>query len=249
MRQEQATVVNNELANQFTANYNMSALETLAEVSRLRLDANGEYVPTNVNPRKRKRNTIDTGPGQPENTDSIYILQEQPSMLSHDMVGDSNIFDAGSHQTIEAMAIAPADAPQNTDPAAALAVMTSTPAPAISLPAAGDIEVLTTSTDVPAIASPSHPAIDPRLHAQDQFDDQEAQPWYDPQISAPSAAPSSEPYANGLSFIQPGVKSKVRGRFTADRRKEVQAVRKQGACIRCRMLKKPVGHTLLMVFV
>jgi hypothetical protein len=32
---------------------------------------------------------------------------------------------------------------------------------------------------------------------------------------------------------------KVRGRFSADRRKEVQQVRKQGACIRCRMLKKP----------
>jgi hypothetical protein len=35
-------------------------------------------------------------------------------------------------------------------------------------------------------------------------------------------------------------KPKVRGRFTASRRKEVQEVRKQGACIRCRMLKKPV---------
>lgn len=248
MRQEQATAVNNELANQFTANYNMSALETLAEVSRLRLDANGEYVPTNVNPRKRKRNIIDTGPGQSENTDDIYILQEQSPMLSHDMVGDSNIFDADNHQTLDTMAIVPADVSRNTDTAAALAVMTSAPVPAISLPAACDIEVLTTSTDIPATASPSHPAIDPRLHAQDQFDDQEAQPWYDPQDTAPSAAPSSEPYANGLSFIQPGVKSKVRGRFTADRRKEVQAVRKQGACIRCRMLKKPVGHTRLIEF-
>lgn len=34
-------------------------------------------------------------------------------------------------------------------------------------------------------------------------------------------------------------KPRVRGRFTADRRKEVQQVRRQGACIRCRMLKKP----------
>ncbi|KZF22296.1 hypothetical protein L228DRAFT_211087 [Xylona heveae TC161] len=32
---------------------------------------------------------------------------------------------------------------------------------------------------------------------------------------------------------------KVRGRFSASRRKEVQEVRKRGACIRCRMLKKP----------
>ena len=34
-------------------------------------------------------------------------------------------------------------------------------------------------------------------------------------------------------------KPKVRGRFTDSRRKEVQEVRKRGACIRCRMLKKP----------
>ena len=38
---------------------------------------------------------------------------------------------------------------------------------------------------------------------------------------------------------------KVRGRFTPSRRKEVQEVRKRGACLRCRMLKKPVGsHTI-----
>jgi len=38
---------------------------------------------------------------------------------------------------------------------------------------------------------------------------------------------------------------KVRGRFTPSRRKEVQEVRKRGACLRCRMLKKPVLlHTL-----
>lgn len=35
-------------------------------------------------------------------------------------------------------------------------------------------------------------------------------------------------------------KPKVRGRFSATRRREVQEVRKRGACIRCRMLKKPV---------
>jgi hypothetical protein len=34
-------------------------------------------------------------------------------------------------------------------------------------------------------------------------------------------------------------KPKVRGRFTPTRRREVQEVRKKGACIRCRMLKKP----------
>lgn len=37
-------------------------------------------------------------------------------------------------------------------------------------------------------------------------------------------------------------KPKVRGRFTAERRKEVQQIRKQGACIRCRMLKKTCSN-------
>lgn len=39
-------------------------------------------------------------------------------------------------------------------------------------------------------------------------------------------------------------KPKVRGRFSATRRREVQEVRKRGACIRCRMLKKPVRGDL-----
>lgn len=45
----------------------------------------------------------------------------------------------------------------------------------------------------------------------------------------------SAEFGNGTRSNKP----KVRGRFTPDRRKEVQAVRKRGACIRCRMLKKP----------
>ncbi len=36
---------------------------------------------------------------------------------------------------------------------------------------------------------------------------------------------------------------KVRGKFSDARRKEVQAIRKQGACLRCRMLKKVVSLT------
>jgi hypothetical protein len=45
----------------------------------------------------------------------------------------------------------------------------------------------------------------------------------------------STEYGNGNRPDKP----KVRGRFTASRRKEVQEVRKMGACIRCKMLKKP----------
>tara|TARA_R110002003_G_scaffold32_9_gene1980 strand:- start:7970 stop:10189 length:2220 start_codon:yes stop_codon:yes gene_type:complete len=46
-------------------------------------------------------------------------------------------------------------------------------------------------------------------------------------------------FTTGFSVNQKVTKPKVRGRFSDTRRKEVQEVRKRGACIRCRMLKKP----------
>jgi len=45
-------------------------------------------------------------------------------------------------------------------------------------------------------------------------------------------------YGNGRKAAKP----KVRGRFHNERRKEVQKIRKIGACLRCRMLKKPCGE-------
>ncbi|KAH0011771.1 hypothetical protein KCU78_g9928, partial [Aureobasidium melanogenum] len=46
----------------------------------------------------------------------------------------------------------------------------------------------------------------------------------------------------GFGLLQRANKNKVRGRFTEERRKEVQTVRKKGACLRCRMLKKPCSE-------
>lgn len=46
----------------------------------------------------------------------------------------------------------------------------------------------------------------------------------------------------GFGLLQRANKSKARGRFTEERRKEVQSVRKKGACLRCRMLKKPCSE-------
>jgi hypothetical protein len=47
-------------------------------------------------------------------------------------------------------------------------------------------------------------------------------------------------FVNDFGNSAKPAKPKVRGRFSATRRKEVKEVRKRGACIRCRMLKKPV---------
>ena len=49
--------------------------------------------------------------------------------------------------------------------------------------------------------------------------------------------PSNEP-TPGFGVLQKSAKSKARGRFNDERRKQVSDIRKQGACIRCRMLKK-----------
>jgi len=46
-------------------------------------------------------------------------------------------------------------------------------------------------------------------------------------------------FVNDFGAATKPTKPKVRGRFSATRRREVQEVRKRGACIRCRMLKKP----------
>lgn len=52
-------------------------------------------------------------------------------------------------------------------------------------------------------------------------------------------------YTSEFNAGSRAMRPKVRGRFTASRRKEVQEVRKRGACIRCRMLKKPVSGLCL----
>ncbi|KAK2761572.1 hypothetical protein FQN54_001400 [Arachnomyces sp. PD_36] len=46
-------------------------------------------------------------------------------------------------------------------------------------------------------------------------------------------------FVNDFGNATKPTKPKVRGRFSATRRKEVKEVRKRGACMRCRMLKKP----------
>lgn len=47
-------------------------------------------------------------------------------------------------------------------------------------------------------------------------------------------------FVNDFGNSTKPAKPKVRGKFSDSRRKQVQDVRKMGACLRCRMLKKPV---------
>ncbi|KAK5242099.1 hypothetical protein LTR16_008774, partial [Cryomyces antarcticus] len=87
--------------------------------------------------------------------------------------------------------------------------------------------------------------IDPALQQQSTSDQQLAatlefenrRPSYPRPIAMNPNQPQTQfaDYSMGNKVSKP----KVRGRFSDSRRKEVQGVRKMGACIRCRMLKKP----------
>jgi len=46
----------------------------------------------------------------------------------------------------------------------------------------------------------------------------------------------------GFGLLKKNARRAARGRFSDTRRKEVQEIRKRGACIRCRMLKKPCSE-------
>lgn len=65
--------------------------------------------------------------------------------------------------------------------------------------------------------------------------------------TAPPSAPSyprlamvpiATEFATELGNGEKSIKQRVRGKFTSERRREVQSVRKSGACVRCRMLRK-----------
>lgn len=45
--------------------------------------------------------------------------------------------------------------------------------------------------------------------------------------------------SDGSSYLQTTTRNRNRSQFNDARRKEVQEIRKEGACMRCRMLKKP----------
>ncbi|KAI9890182.1 MAG: hypothetical protein M1814_004344 [Vezdaea aestivalis] len=93
--------------------------------------------------------------------------------------------------------------------------------------------------------APRDPSIDPAIYADSNNEFSEAIQGANP----PRAATFPRAIAiNPDGGSSPGGttsrerKQKLRGKFTSERRKEVQAVRKIGACLRCRMLRKPCSN-------
>jgi hypothetical protein len=80
-------------------------------------------------------------------------------------------------------------------------------------------------------------SLDPLLQDHNK-DDQLNKTMAHPRPIAINPNPQTH-FTTDFSVNQKVTKPKVRGRFSDSRRKEVQEVRKRGACIRCRMLKKP----------
>ncbi|THX03593.1 hypothetical protein D6D18_03724 [Aureobasidium pullulans] len=95
----------------------------------------------------------------------------------------------------------------------------------------------------PAQPSPQQPVQSP---AQVHHPSQQSTGTQTPQPQEAASQNYSEPAFTvnhgGFGLLQRANKNKVRGRFTEERRKEVQTVRKKGACLRCRMLKKPCSE-------
>jgi hypothetical protein len=68
-----------------------------------------------------------------------------------------------------------------------------------------------------------------------------AMDWDPTHFGQPTFGTSMQPNGNATGFgtLPKGAKQKTRAHFNDARRKEVQEIRKRGACLRCRMLKKP----------
>lgn len=93
------------------------------------------------------------------------------------------------------------------------------------------------------------PAVDPQLH-HPSGDSHSAAASFGSErdvaqqgdTGADDQSPAFNMNSGGFGLLQRANKSKARGRFTEERRREVQTVRKKGACLRCRMLKKPCSE-------
>lgn len=243
LHQQQPAFAGSDVMNQFARPaYNMSALETLAEVSRQQLDANGRHLDLNRVPGKRKRATESDASTQTVFSDNAYLVHEPQISAGADMPMAALLFDVGD-QNLPVVDIRDAQRAQD------LGELGLNVSEALMSPATGDVpasnhaETLAEPASIEGIAA--NPTIDPQLDGQshDAYDRDDSQLWYASVNPDAESQPLStlDPFANGLNIQGTTGGIKVRGRFSADRRKEVQAIRKQGACIRCRMLKKPVS--------
>lgn len=199
----------------------MTALDTLAEVSRQRLDEQDRLdtrAQDGSSSRKRKR--ISSGPSS---------LADAPEV---------DLIDPSLRQQIESLLpMQEGEVHMAADPLSSISVTvnprTSDPSQSVS----------TSSKDSWGFGAPTRPVVGSMMKLFRGPSSIEA--TLDSNTQRPSFAPSqADAGANFHHFSihdDEELKAvKSRQKFTPDRRKEVHSIRTQGACIRCKVLKKPV---------
>lgn len=258
----------------YTANQNMSALETLAEVSRRHLDLTGKGAAGKGGRRASKQQTVaanhngafeefivqDDKPSEMEMTGmgpgdsssapalpSIYNygnVQTPPSGSPHLpglSIPQNNTATSQVSNSPLILAASAANELQNMMPNGGLPIE-----PELGVSNAGITDKFFHPQGGQRTGFPNN-AIDPMLreHSREPSVGQEVSLARSPVYNRPLAAganPNQTQFTTDFSLNQRPMKPKVRGRFSDTRRKQVQEVRKRGACIRCRMLKKPVRN-------
>jgi hypothetical protein len=246
----------------FTPSKQLSALETLAEVSRQHLDLSGPRMPEKQ-PAGVQASSHVTHAGLLEE----FLIDDRPdgadmSGLAHGMDMSSAPAMSTMYQFNGPLHHSPTNSPHlDTMPLSSSASMTQmVPSLVMAASAANDLMPMANGMHMEADLSLTSHSMndmsDKYFQAQGRGQWQNLQPSsLDPLLQEHTKdelgkrIPSQRPIAvnpnpqthftSDFSVSHRITKPKVRGRFSDSRRKEVQEVRKRGACIRCRMLKKP----------
>ncbi|KAH6615011.1 hypothetical protein C7974DRAFT_57395 [Boeremia exigua] len=257
----------------FPPSKQLSALETLAEVSRQHLDLSGKrpidqqhqhQQQQRVPPQQQQQQQhVHHNAGQGELLDE-WIQDDRTegsdlSSLTHamDMSGAPAL--PSMYQFHGPLHHSPTNSPHmsNMPLSSSGSMAQMVPSLVMAASAANDLMPLASGMNMDSDLNLSHNGmgfqrqqwpnlqphpLDPLLqdHSKDQLmpKDDSSSKFVQPRPIAMNPNTQTH-FTTDFSIHQKPAKPKVRGRFTDSRRKEVQEVRKRGACIRCRMLKKP----------
>lgn len=251
----------------------MSALETLAEVSRQHLDLSGKRIQG-----KQRRKTppppsnLASNHGalldefliqddRPDGTDLGTMSQNMdastapalPSIyqfngpLQHSPTGSPHLSNLPLHGSGSMAHMVPSlvMAASAANELSNMMPLTNglTMEPELNMPNPGISDKFFHNQGRPQWPNLPQSSIDPMLHDHSRdhmlVNDESQKTMSHPRPIAMNPNGTQTHFTTDFSMNQKPAKPKVRGRFSDTRRKEVQEVRKRGACIRCRMLKKP----------
>ncbi|KAJ9647753.1 hypothetical protein H2199_001527 [Coniosporium tulheliwenetii] len=267
----------------------MSALETLAEVSRQRLDLNGQNANLHAGGGGRRLSVASVGQPTGFTADDFLVEDDKRHVFADSSGFDPSIqthYDTsgapplpsihlyggaqpslGGSPHLPGLSLPPSSAPTAQMVPSPLQMAASaaselqqammpnnglTMEPELEVPNAGISDKFFHPQRSSPSAWPNMSNIDPLLQGNgvEAPAPQPQEQVTDPMPQRPRALAANPlglraqlglpaHFTTDFSINQKPAKPKVRGRFSDSRRKEVQEVRKRGACLRCRMLKKP----------